>query len=167
MKYVGKDPAIPASGIAGILETQNSTTQFLTGITGTNTILAVLTPAITGYVAGSRFGFVAVNTNTGPATININGQGVTPITKNGVLALASGDIVAGQAYTIIRDNVGNFQLSGGTGGPQAGGVVHENSTVILNNYTMSTGKNGFMVGPLTVANGVLFTIPSGQRMVII
>jgi hypothetical protein len=42
----------------------------------------------------------------------------------------------------------------GVGGAQAGGVIFENSLVIDANYTLTTGKNGFSVGPITIENVV-------------
>lgn len=56
---------------------------------------------------------------------------------------------------------------GGVGGAQAGGVIYENSTVISSNYTLTTGKNGFSVGPITINSGVTVTVPSGQRWVVL
>ena len=49
----------------------------------------------------------------------------------------------------------------------AGGVVFENYTTITGTYTMTSGKNGFSVGPITVSSGSSFTVPSGQRWVVI
>ena len=49
----------------------------------------------------------------------------------------------------------------------ASGVVTENSTTVTTNYTQSTGKNAISVGPITVASGISYTVPSGQRWVIL
>jgi hypothetical protein len=49
----------------------------------------------------------------------------------------------------------------------AAGAVHENFTTFTGTYTLTTGKNGFSVGPITVASGSSFTVPSGQRWVVI
>jgi hypothetical protein len=55
---------------------------------------------------------------------------------------------------------------GGISGAQANGVIYENNTVISANYTLTTGKNGFSVGPITINSGVTVTVPSGQRWVV-
>ena len=55
----------------------------------------------------------------------------------------------------------------GVGGAQAGGVIFENSLVITENYTLTTGKNGFSVGPIKVNAGAAVTIPAGQRWVVL
>ena len=55
----------------------------------------------------------------------------------------------------------------GVGGAQANGVIFENSLVITENYTLTTGKNGFSVGPITIDSGVTVTIPVDQRWVVL
>ena len=53
------------------------------------------------------------------------------------------------------------------GGAVANGVIYENSQNITANYTMSTGKNGESVGPITIDAGVTVTIPDTSRWVIL
>ena len=47
------------------------------------------------------------------------------------------------------------------------GVVLENYTTLTGTYTMTTGKNGFSVGPITISSGSSFTVPSGQRWLVV
>ena len=47
------------------------------------------------------------------------------------------------------------------------GTVLLNATTATVSGTISTGQNGFTVGPLTINSGVTITIASGQRHVII
>ena len=49
----------------------------------------------------------------------------------------------------------------------ADGCVYENSQTISNNYTVSTGKNAFSAGPITIASGATVTIPSGSTYTIV
>jgi len=49
----------------------------------------------------------------------------------------------------------------------AAGAVTENYTTFTGTYTLTTGKNGFSVGPITISSGSAFTVPSGQRWVVI
>ena len=49
----------------------------------------------------------------------------------------------------------------------AAGAVTENYTTFTGNYSMTTGKNGFSVGPITVASGSSFTVGSGQRWLVL
>jgi hypothetical protein len=56
---------------------------------------------------------------------------------------------------------------GGISGAQANGVIYENNLTITANYTLTTNKNGFSVGPISISGGVTVTIPSGQRWVVL
>ena len=49
----------------------------------------------------------------------------------------------------------------------ADGCIYENSQTISNNYTISTNKNALSAGPITIANGVTLTIPSGSVYTIV
>jgi hypothetical protein len=59
------------------------------------------------------------------------------------------------------------QMTGAAQSGLANGTVTENSTTVTSNYTQSTGKNAVTVGPLTIASGVTYTVPAGQRLVIL
>lgn len=91
---------------------QNSKPKFL-AVTGTNTLAAVATPTLTAYAAGQTFNFIAQNTSSGTATLNIDGLGAKPLTKQGTNPLTAGDLQAGRVYTVILDALGNFQLTAG------------------------------------------------------
>lgn len=139
----------------------------LESVAGTNTITATTTPDTTAYAAGQLFKFIAVNDNTGPATINVDGVGAAPITKNGTEALSAGDIQAGQAYLLLRDAVGNFQLSGGAGGgAQGGGVFYLANQVLADDYTIPANTNA-ITGSFSIATGKTLTIGSGSTVSIV
>lgn len=53
------------------------------------------------------------------------------------------------------------------GGASAGGAIYENVDDVTADYTITSGSNGFSVGPMTIASGVTVTVPSGQRWVIL
>jgi len=42
-----------------------------------------------------------------------------------------------------------------------------NSSTVSTSYTISSGNNGFSVGPITVASGQAVTVASGQRWVVL
>jgi hypothetical protein len=54
-----------------------------------------------------------------------------------------------------------------------GGVTSDTGAVYINKTTMNqdtilnSGENGLVVGPLTIAGGVTFTVTSGQRYVVL
>ena len=49
----------------------------------------------------------------------------------------------------------------------AGGVVYENGQIISANYTMSSGKSGMSVGPITINAGVSIILPADSRWVVL
>lgn len=74
------------------------------GISGgsANAQTLTLAPAITAYVAGQRFRFVAGFTNTAAATLNVNGVGaVNIITQSTGVSLPSNYITSGAQYEVV------------------------------------------------------------------
>lgn len=47
------------------------------------------------------------------------------------------------------------------------GAVYINKTTMNQDTTINSGENGLVVGPLTVAGGVSFTVTSGQRYIVL
>lgn len=136
-----------------------STYEYLTSISGADTILGTANANITTYIAGQTFRFVAVGANTGAATININSMGAKAITKSGSTALNAGDIASGALVQISYDGT-RFQLVSGAGG--GSGAVYENANTIIADYTITTGKNAMSAGPIEVSSGVTVTVPAGS-----
>lgn len=59
---------------------------------------------------------------------------------------------------------------GGGGGATGGGidaVFYENDQTVNTNYTLTTNRNALSAGPVTIANGVTVTIPSGSVWTIV
>lgn len=71
-----------------------------------------LTPSLSAYAAGQALRFRATATNTGAATVNVDGLGAVSVKKgpDGATALAAGDITSGGLYTIVHDGT-NFQIA--------------------------------------------------------
>ena len=94
---------------------QFGTVQFLTGVSGSDTITATVTSSsFIAYAAGQMFNFVAVATNTTTSvTLNLNGLGAKSITQIGAVALSAGSIKIGQLVTVVYDGA-QFQLAGAT-----------------------------------------------------
>jgi len=146
----------------GLPNAQNSTTQLITSITGTNTITGNLSPAITAYATGQSFRFVAAGANTGATTININGVGAKAITKNGATALSSGDIAIDAMITIAYDGT-QFQLSSAAAGSFASAGANSDITSLtgltsvvpqvrqLQPFTAAIASNAITITPSALA----------------
>jgi hypothetical protein len=108
-KLTGLASGSAATDSATIAQVQSGANSQLVSISGTDTILAFGSPSVASYVTGARYSFVADNTNTGIATINIDSIGAKNITKYGTTPLVAGDIIAGAEHFIIYDGT-QFQL---------------------------------------------------------
>jgi hypothetical protein len=111
-----------------------------------------------------------LTSTTGVTKTATTGSGVLP---SGTTAQRDGSPAAG--YIRFNSDETSFEgydgsawgAIGGGGGASAGGVIYENSTTISENYTLTTGTNGFSVGPITIDAGFAVTVPSGQRWVVL
>jgi hypothetical protein len=146
-KITGLGAGTVATDAAQYGQLQANATTIAT-VSGTDTLTGSLTPALAAYATGNLFSFVAANTNTGAATINLNSLGAKSITKSGSTALVAGDIVSGQVYLIEYDGT-RFQLIN----PSTAGVssISFGSTGL----TPSTATSGAVTvaGTLAAANG--------------
>lgn len=143
--------------------------------TGTANAIVCNFPAgitTTTIATGCEITFEAAVANTGATTLLVQVNAVTILAATAVKnedgsALTGAEFRAGGIYTVVYD--GTFFVlagGGGGGGAEAGGAIYENTQSINANYTITTGKNGFSVGPMTIASGVTVTVPSGSRYVI-
>jgi hypothetical protein len=92
-------------------QVQDGTFQYLTSVSGTDTITANAAISMSAYATGQTFRFIAAGANTTTSvTLNINSIGAKNITKNGTTALAAGDIPAGSVVLVTYDGT-QFQIS--------------------------------------------------------
>lgn len=114
--------------------------------TGAVNALAIsFTPALAAYAAGLVFFVRAANSNSGPATLNVNGVGAVAITKNGAVALVTGDILDDAVYILVHDGT-NFQVlnpssTGATPAPVGGGTALVTEEAAGNAGATSVGWN--------------------------
>lgn len=88
-------------------QVQDFSLQTLGSVSGTNTITGSLNPAITAYAPGMVVVFEVAITNTGSATIAINGLAATLIAKENNAALIAGDLIAGTYAALVYDSTSN------------------------------------------------------------
>jgi hypothetical protein len=120
----------------------------------------------TGVIGAS--GTQGVNGASG--TIGVDGasgiNGATGVTGSTGPTGATGE----QGASGSTGLTGATGVSGSTGAnliAGASGAIFENVTTIGANYTLTSGRNGLSVGPVTVGSGVTVTVPSGARWVVL
>jgi hypothetical protein len=104
--------------------------------------------------------------------------GATPAAYNGTYAIT---VVDGTSftYTMAADPagpatvVGSYlvgkwsQIGGGATGNGGDQVFVENNQTVTASYQIPTGKNASTVSPITINSGVVVTVPSGSRWVVL
>jgi hypothetical protein len=105
-------------------------------------------PAVTGYVQGDRFTFIAASTNTGPVTLSVNGLAAIGIRRGPAgSVLTAGDIQAGNIVDVIYNASGPYFLP--TNGTDF--LLHLNPTDqgLLSPASVLTQGAGFAMTPNT------------------
>jgi hypothetical protein len=111
----------------------------------------------------------------------LNSYLVTPITAttgsavmpSGTTGQRDGSPSAGyiryNTTTATFEGYGSAWGSIGGGATGAGGdaVFQENAMIVTTSYTLTTAKSASSVGPITINSGVVVTVPSGARWVIL
>ena len=72
-------------------------------------------------------------------------------------------IYTGNTKLLYKPSTGELRVTA----PIASNGIILNSDSMSESYTIATGTNGFTVGPLTINSGVVLTVASGQRHVVI
>ena len=152
-----------------VLFTNNAASNLASSITNTATSLTVTTssgsifPNPTGGdyflvtlqgISGTPIEIVKCTSRSGDTMTIVRAQEGTTAS-----AFTGGDKVE------LRVTAG--QMTGASKSGLASGTITENSTTVTANYTQSTNNNALSVGPISVSSGVTYTVPSGQRWVIL
>lgn len=132
-KLTGVGPATARTDAATLANNQDGTGVYVGTVGGTADVITLTpSPAITSYVAGQRFSFIASGANTTNVTVAISSLSAKAITKNGTTALAAGDIPSGALVSITYDGT-QFQLSPQTktlNGTTIAGIVDMTGAVL-------------------------------------
>ena len=105
---VGKDPIL----FPDYWDTDNGLLNFGVATGGSNAYAAVVPQRLAAYVPGLPIFFQANFTNTGAATLSVNGLAPAALKRNGATALSAGDIQSGQILVAVFDGT-VFQIFGG------------------------------------------------------
>jgi hypothetical protein len=108
-KHTGIADGTAATHYASLGQAQSRAASTAGSVAGVDTVTASLTPAITSYVAGILVSLVPAGSNTGAATLALNGLTAKNIKKYGATALVAGDMAAATMAHLVYDGV-NFLL---------------------------------------------------------
>jgi hypothetical protein len=129
--------------------------------------------------AGTTTATLTTATNHGLSTNDIVIiTGATDILYNGEFLITKvSDVVF--TYSMTSEPAANatvvgsyvYLLWGSVGGGATGGggndVFYENSQVVTSSYTITTSKNAMSTGPITINSGIVVTVPTGSRWVVL
>lgn len=149
-KHTGVGNATARTQYYTAAQAQDGSIIYVGTVGGTADVITLTpSPAITAYVAGQTFRFVASGANTTNVTVNVSSLGAVALTKNGSTALVAGDITSGAIVDITHDGT-RFQLKNvSTSG--SGSVVTTTGTQTLTNKTLTapTTTNAVIHGTAT------------------
>lgn len=133
-----------------------------------------LSPAITAYATGQTFKFKSGFTNTGPVTMNVNGQGAKAMVDREGAALVGGELQTNGIYTMTYDGtsflvaevlaVCDIAMTGAAGNGSTDTMIREFVTTVRNLGTAVTLANNATNGmTLTVVKSGVYSITYKDR----
>lgn len=108
-----------------------------------------------------------ITTGDSSGQLELQANGVTKLTVDSTgVAFSSSVVFGGSSGT-----AGQVLTSAGAGSPPtwetpAGGSISTNNTSITQSYTIVSGKNGFSVGPVTIATNTYVEVSTDQDWLI-
>lgn len=124
---------VSSGGGVAVAEIQNQTHTYKIDTGVADAYAIALTPSPAGYVEGQMVSFKAINANTGPSTIDVNGLGVKNIIRRNGTPLSGGDIPI-DSLNIIQYDGSDFQLLVSSGGSS---INLSFTTIATNNVTIN------------------------------
>lgn len=171
-KFVLKSSTDVLIGTYDNISSINDVSQTINLITvsGTNDLVGTSVVPVTGYSAGFQVSFVAVATNTGPMTIDIDNTGAKSIVTDVSTPLAAGDVPIGKIMYIEYDGTRfqtinpaafkNLRVAGVMNLAQGSNIASA-STI---NLTTATGNSVHVTGTTTIT---AITLAQGYQRTVI
>lgn len=132
--------------------TANTRIQYM----GSNTI-AVVSAGSNALTVNSTVAYVSTN---GSITVPVGTTAQRPTGANGMIRF---NTTTGRYE--FYDTTNWYTFTGPRGG-STDDIFWENSTTVTTDYTITTGKNAFTAGPVTINSSINVTIPSGSTWTI-
>lgn len=139
---LGLTPYGPYSTVAGAIAGKQDV-NYAADSGSANAYVVTLSPASFSLTAGMRVTFLAANANTTTSTLNVNSLGAVNIYKETGVALAAGDIQAGQIVEVVYDGT-YFQMPNTLPPP----LYYGTDSGSANNYavTLSPAPGSYFAG---------------------
>lgn len=161
----------------------NGTANYLSTVSGGDTIAASGTFTPTAYAAGQEFWFIAAASNTGAVTLNVASLGAKNVYKRssgGLTALVAKDLISGQAYSVTYDGT-QFELNEKrpySQGADIASAATVNLDTATGDYVTVTGTTSITAitlgqgeqrtvrfsGALTLTNGASLILPTAANI---
>jgi hypothetical protein len=139
--------------------------------TGTVTLLGASTGfqsfAVIGNTNTTYYAIAAQSGNEWEVGIGTYTSSGTTLARTTVLSNSSGTQPSALSFSAGTKDVFVTYPAELAAFANGNGVVVENYTALTGTYTMTTGKNGMSVGPVTIGSGSSFTVGGGQRWVVL
>lgn len=131
------------------------------GVTLTTASFAV--PPVIGSTTPNSAFFTTISlTATSASTLNVGTTGQRPTPVTGMVRYNS---------TLAKFEGYGATTWGALGGGATGGgpdeVFVENGQIVTTSYTITTNKNAMSTGPISIDSGVVVTVPTGSRWVVL
>jgi len=119
---------------------------------------------------GGNLSVTGTGAITGNVTLNSTGSIKVPVGTTAQRPTAATGMIRYNSTTSAYEGYNATAWTSLGGGATGGGtdtVFVENGQTITTSYTLSTSKNAMSVGAITINSGVVVTIPSGARWVVL
>ena len=123
-----------------------------------NAYTVTYSPAPIALVIGQHYQFISSFSNTGAATLNVNGLGAHPLKKYRITDLESGDISTGVVIDTVWDGT-QFQILSQLSSSSSGSVT---SVATNNGLTGGTITNSGTIGLASISNNTFLANTSGS-----
>lgn len=129
-----------------------------------NAFFVTLNALVVSYADGMEVAFKALATSTGPATINVNGIGITPVVQPDGSALPSGAIVSGQIVTLrYNATTGAFQYSDSASASAASASAN---ALIAANAAAAAAASAALINTTWQTKSAPYTAVQGDRLMV-
>ena len=172
----GQALATNGSGVLSFIDVSSAADDLTAGDAAINLTTTSGNITIDAQAGDSDIIFKGTDGSTDTTFLTIDGSDGGKLLPNNGIDLNGKELIldadADTSITADTDDKIDFRIGGAdvmqmNATAFSGGAIYENADDIAANYSITAGKNAMSVGPITIADSVTVTVPSGQRWVIL